>query len=445
MLYLFYHNYKRYGETQPLDILDMAKANIILSSKITTRLEQNQQVENDFNSLLMPQSSGQPTITRHKGTVEQIASIEEAWKIAKQAINNCATDLSIVVEQIDVLCKELDTLMNIVEGLGEVTTTSVQKIKEARSALELMKTMKYWEEATKDATNIPKLIKSKIGGVLSSATGYAEEIAVAVGLAQSDALVAYKIVNEGGKSGGSIKYNIDDRLKEKASEKDKHDTVMQKNDITIAVSDTNVNITILSPGLSIKHSPSKGTTRVHVHSTTLYAMLMKAYNNEEGIINLAAGLGADSPQAASLNKEPNFSYTTASLLKDWRQAIKTAAIQQLVDWIAGTGVVGDNVQYLVINGRIYAVRDILTYIKNNINGSRDITKIPGVRYDDKLNYQRRPFVQANIDSFVKSNHDDSLADEVSARDKKASASVYSKLSQQRVGLSLTLSKMGLTK
>ena len=78
MLYLFYHNYKRYGETQPLDILDMAKANIILSSKITTRLEQNQQVENDFNSLLMPQSSGQPTITRHKGTVEQIASIEEA-------------------------------------------------------------------------------------------------------------------------------------------------------------------------------------------------------------------------------------------------------------------------------------------------------------------------------------------------------------------------------
>lgn len=144
---------------------------------------------------------------------------------------------------------------------------------------------------------------------------------------------------------------------------------VSKPDVVISVSDGSVSIDY---GASVKQytpDPSDNSITITAVSETSFMKALTRYypaaRNTEYVLNLAGahgGLGLKGKKGTGQAQ----SYSEAGLNERWRDLVDSVTVRNFLDFVAGLGQThGDNVLYLISNGQIYSIGDILDYVGNN--------------------------------------------------------------------------------
>ena len=270
---------------------------------------------------------------------------------------------------------------------------------------------KFSNGKTKNGSETLDIIQRKLQGLLNNVQGIGAEIAWAKAEEVGERKVEEEIVKANAKVVGG-KVIPDGKLF--ANQQEKNDIHVSKPDVQVDVVGTKV---IITYGVSVKQykfnkKAGVGTVSLVSNTSLLNALEKYGKQNLNSIYNLAAGHAS--------KKE---GYSAQSLNEMWSNLVKQVTIANFLDALVGLGDL--SVLYLVVNGKVIPVSNILARITEN-----DITG----RFVSQQAINRNAFVRMN--QWIQSTEmpkDNKLALQRSAQ---AESAIYGRLSQAKLDISL---------
>ena len=235
------------------------------------------------------------------------------------------------------------------------------------------------------------VIAGKVQGLFSNVVGSGGEIAWAVAEEEGDRKVVEKLRQLDKNINASVHATVVGDTTVKNTE---NKSQVSKGDVHIKISGKGVNIEY---GVSVKNyrfDPTANTQTIDIVSGTNFLTaaykLLGGGTNKEYLFNLAAGLPGGSA------KENNI-IDASTLNNQWNELVETVVLFNFLDFLAGTATQNsNNVLYLVFNGKIVTVDEILLNVINKQ------TKIKHRLYSESTgkSLQRSNFVSINRNAWV---------------------------------------------
>lgn len=289
------------------------------------------------------------------------------------------------------------------------------------------------------------IIAGKLQGLWSNVVGAGAEIAwqkaEETGLKKFDKKLEKIFSKISGQNYSGKNLNISVEVTgDKTTEKTKEIKSAAKSDVTITVSDNNVTV---SYGVSVKqykYNPKAGVSYIKLVSGTSFLKAAEKYTNagkDRGyLLNLAGGHPNDIKGLYGGN-----AFSTANLNSLWDELVQSVVIMNFLDVIAGLGTTAmDNVLYLVSNGNVYAIDDILINLINNPDsiGSRIYKETKTKRGAGSKSLTRASLVKMNSWIYKKYRNRSLDRDTEKGKERSAAASsaIYSALEAQKLEVTL---------
>lgn len=278
---------------------------------------------------------------------------------------------------------------------GGFTNAAIKQMQRSRKQLtELKNRIKasnvLGKVASKKTGEITTDIIDSLNGTCNGIKGALGEIAHTLAFAQAiykgNTAITSVNIGAGHSVSGITKLREDPRIKE---DMNKMHTALQslskqpKEDVHLFIdmgeNSGTVKANIEHIGISSK--VTQDLKNVTVHNTTLRAMLLKAYPGSEMFLyHLAGSLASDSKTGKKQGKKGimpsvrNPAFTNSELTAAWKETCINAYKLNLADYIAGNGLKGNSVNYLIIGNRVFSISSIMGRLINNDNiASLDIT------------------------------------------------------------------------
>lgn len=260
-------------------------------------------------------------------------------------------------------------------GSGARLARDYVRLKQRVESLKILGDAKATGYTPQTRTEYSRQLIGKIGGTYTNIGGELGEIAIAKAIETSLEKIAKEIdglhfdVNTVGSKrgfGATGKETKSAEFKEFLSEAKKQNkqSSFNKNDVTITVTDNDVTATF---GLSVKVSgagnknANKVPNNIKIHDTTLNTILDKAQLkdsnkfNDYKKYNIAAGFGATEIKGMAVKGLQNM----------WSSYVKYAVLLNIVDYLAGDATLNNNSLFLVVNSKVYSMKDIVNGIVAN--------------------------------------------------------------------------------
>lgn len=259
-------------------------------------------------------------------------------------------------------------------GNGGALTMGAMKYSTGKSVRDARKKGGSGTKISNSGSHTLAIILGKLTGLWNNVVGSGAEIATK----KAEEVLINKIVKEEEKvqqafrSSGSAGKEISVSVRVSGGDmiqKTEETKGVSKPDVTISVSDGSVSIDY---GASVKQytpNPSDNSITITPVSETPFMKALTRYypaaRNTEYVLNLAGahgGLGLKGKRGTGQAQ----SYSEEGLNERWRELVDAVTVRNFLDFIAGLGQAhGDNVLYLVSNGQVYSIADILDYVGNN--------------------------------------------------------------------------------
>lgn len=235
------------------------------------------------------------------------------------------------------------------------------------------------------------VIAGKVQGLFSNVVGSGGEIAWAAAEEEGDKQVIQRLRQLDKNINASVHATV---VGDTTVRNTKNEARVSKGDVHVKISGKGVNIEY---GVSVKtyrFDPSANTQTVDIVGGTNFLTaaykLLGGGTNKEYLFNLAAGLSGGSA------KEKNI-INAGTLNNQWDELVETVVLFNFLDFLAGTATQNsNNILYLVFNGKIVTVDEILLSIINKQ------TKIKHRLYSESTgkDLHRSKFVSINRDAWV---------------------------------------------
>lgn len=222
---------------------------------------------------------------------------------------------------------------------------------------------------TKSGSETLAIIAGKLTGLWSNVVGSGGEMAWAkaeeVGLKKiQDELTKTNSSLNKTFSGKNLSYSVRVTGSDIVQDKKNNLQSVSKPDVSVSITDGSV---VINYGVSVKqygfNSKAKSETVAMVKSTSFLAAVERysSSGKDKGyLLNLAAGhpgRGGSSQKASE--------YTTGALNNAWKNLVDSVVIANFLDFVAGAVTESPGVLYVVANGQIIKVEDILDDAFNN--------------------------------------------------------------------------------
>ena len=382
-IHLFYSDFGK----DPMSLVDATKQNI--QTRYSNKQQQSERIENQLQDLLdinigeimLNNTKSQEYLKAIKDVTTLMSDLREASKDFNEAAD--------YMGYFNKIAKTFDDLINKASREGYFIQDSIEEMKKAREGLDKLKTRVNTTWIRKGVIYSPNKnskgeyeseIINVFSGLFNNMRGALGEIAGTIGFATASlqGIRSIQSMNIGaGKrlSGVETLIKEDPALKEDAMALDKalkDFPVQPKEDVHVFIKTDkkggSVKAEILNVGISMKVTTHNTIT---VHSTNLRAMLSKAYGDSWHFINnLIAGFASDSHTASQENfPKPRIqgNFPNKMLQESWKETIQNAYKLSLADYIAGNGLTGNNVNYLIVNDKVYSIARIMRQLQDNDN------------------------------------------------------------------------------
>lgn len=266
---------------------------------------------------------------------------------------------------------------------------------------------------TKNGSETLDIIQRKLQGLLNNIQGIGAEIAWAKAEEIGERQVGKEFIKANAQVvGGTV---ITDG-KFLADQQEKNDFHVSKPDVQVNIAGKKI---IITYGVSVKQykfnkKTGVGTISLVSNTSLLDALEKYGKQNLYSIYNLAAG-----------HASKKDGYSSESLNEMWNNLVKQVTMANFLDALIGLGDL--SVLYLVVNGQVIPVSNILTKISEN--------DIVGRFVGEKV-VSRNAFVKMNqwIGDDREGTHKDNLA--ALWRSAEAESGIYARLSQAKLDISL---------
>lgn len=233
------------------------------------------------------------------------------------------------------------------------------------------------------------VIASKVQGLFNNVVGSGAEIAWAMAEEEGDKKVIEKLHQLDKRINASVHATVVGDTTVKNTE---NKTQVSKGDVSVKISGQGVNIEY---GVSVKtyrFDPAANAQSIEIVGGTNFLTaaykLLGSGTEKEYLFNLAAGLPGGSK---------NKTVSAATLNSQWNELVETVVLFNFLDFLAGTATQNsNNVLYLVFNGKIVTVDEILSTV---VGGQTKITSRLWSETTGK-NLRRSSFVSINRNAWV---------------------------------------------
>lgn len=304
---------------------------------------------------------------------------------------------------------------------------------------------------TKNGLGTLYKIAEKLQGLFNNVVGQGGELAWKVAeqtglekmisrgdmpLLSGDAFVSAEVI--GGKQmtitrSGKKDSNLESDIEKKIEKKKKS---VSKGDVQVTIADNKVLITY---GVSVKtysFNTKTGAKNVGlVDSTPFLIAAQKLFEGDNGwryMINLAGG----NPGSSNNSSEKGYSLT--DLNNRWDALVKEVVARNFIDVIAGVATqYGPTTLYLVINGQIIPITDILENLSNNVlDFSNRLINSNGLSLKRKTMMDMNTWIYYNNQA-QKNRYTDIHNEAALLRSSTAGTAIMQHLNQQKLVVSLT--------
>lgn len=304
---------------------------------------------------------------------------------------------------------------------------------------------------TKDGLGTLYKIAEKLQGLFNNIVGQGGELAWKVAeqtglekmiskgnmpLLSGDAFISTEVI--GGRQmtitrSGKKDSNLESDIEKKIEKKKKS---VSKGDVQVTIADNKVLITY---GVSVKtysFNTKTGAKNVGlVDSTPFLTAAQKLFEEDNGwryMINLAGG----NPGSSNSSSEKGYSLT--DLNNRWDALVKEVVARNFIDVIAGVATqYGPTTLYLVINGQIIPITDILENLSNNVlDFSSRLINSNGLSLKRKTMMDMNTWIYYNNQA-QKNRYTDISNEAALLRSSTAGTAIMQHLNQQKLVVSLT--------
>lgn len=286
------------------------------------------------------------------------------------------------------------------------------------------------------------VIAAKVQGLFSNVVGSGGEIAWALAEEKGDQEVIKRLNQLDKNINASTHVTV---VGDTIVKNTNNETRVSKGDVSVKVSGNGVNIEY---GVSVKNyrfNPNASTQTVEIVGGTDFLTaaykLLKSGTSKEYLFNLAAGLPGGNKEVGSID--------ATTLNSQWNDLVETVVLFNFLDFLAGTATQNsDNVLYLVFNGKIITVDEILLKVMSN----QAKIKSSLVNENGK-SLRRSSFVSINRGSWIGDKGNSGTYNQTSAkkdlesgalRSKRVESALYAALKQAKLNVSLNMLTSMLT-
>ena len=375
-LHLFYSDY---GE-DPMSLVNQTKGDIY--NKFFAKAAESQENEKLLEDVLNIDIGDVVTFNEDAQTnlkyVEDINTVLANLKEASKKFDENSNYISYINNNIlPIFNKAIETA----KSQGGFTNAALKQMQKSRDQLEELTTRikasnVLGKIASKKTGEITTKIIDSLNGTCNGIKGALGEIAHTLAFAQAiykgNTLVESINIGAGFGISGITKLRKDPRIRADANKMHaalKSMKQQPKEDVHlfIDVGDSSGTVRADIQHVGISSKTTKNLNKVTVQNTTLKAMLEKAYPGSNMFLyHLAASLASDSRSGAEKGKELKIfptiktsAFSNNELTAAWEETCINAYKLNLADYIAGNGLTGNNVNYLIVGNRVISVSSIM--------------------------------------------------------------------------------------